>query len=496
MKFNKIQGVVWKLAMHQDATVNHEGALAFRMDPKTELLIRVLTALIGENKFYETSKQADDELTAAIRQVLDTDPEFVLKLAAFARNEMQLRSVPLLLLREYADSDVTLAGSRRYVPMCIRRADEITELIAASLQTRQKLPQFIKNGLRPCFNRFDAYQYAKYNREGAVTFKDAIFLCHPKADTDERQAIFDKIIEGTLEAPDTWEVALSTRGASKETWESVTPRMGYMAMMRNLNNFLKHDVDLEPVIKMLTDPAQVRKSKQLPFRYFSAYRTVQSGKFTGDGVSRLLDALNMAIELSIENISTIPGRTLLLVDVSGSMSRPISRNSSVSAMDIACMFGALASRICESADVVLFAEQFHPVSFSSTTRTLDRMEKIRTIFVGGATFAHLPMGHVRQEKIMYDRLMMFSDMQCYNSNGFDKDGSFAKEFLGYQHSVNPNAILYSVDLMGYGTTQVPQDVRNVHLLAGWSERIFDYVRYAETDSSSIVQVIENYNGNG
>jgi len=493
-KFNKPTTLSEKLLDHPDKVLNHESGLAFSMDAKNELVSRVLTALVSEDKFYSTGKDADTGLKQAATKVLQTDPEFVLKLAAYARNEMNLRSAPLFLLNEFANAGCHVVDSRKYISMCVQRVDEITELLAANLQERKKPAQFIKNGLRPCFNKFDRYQYGKYNRDGAVKLKDAIFLCHPKADTEARQAIFDDIVAGTLEPPETWEVLISTKGSNQENWEKVIPKMGYMALLRNLNNFLKHDVDLKPVIKVLTDENAVKKSKQLPFRFFSAYRAIQQGEHTGKKVSQLMTALNTALELSVENVPVIEGKTLVLVDASGSMDQKLNAKSTVTAADISKLFGAVASKICDDADVVLFAERAERVHFSETSSILDRMEKLKTINVGGATYAYIPVDYAIQNKLKYDRIFLFSDMQCYTEKGWNTRKSFAESFLKYQREVAP-ASLYSVDLVGYGTAQVPSDANKVCLLAGWSERIFDFVPVFEAERGTIIQAVEAYGKN-
>ena len=131
----------------------------------------------------------------------------------------------------------------------------------------------IKKGIAGAFKKFDAYQFAKYRRSDKdVKLRDALFLTHPKPENEERAALYKKIAEDTLESADTWEVRVSTKGASKDSWEKSIPRMGYMALLRNLANFSKHEINralLEQVCNTLTDPQRVKVSKQLPFRFLS-----------------------------------------------------------------------------------------------------------------------------------------------------------------------------------------------------------------------------------
>jgi len=504
VKFNSKNTLDKELKGKPTATMNHEGGLAFEMDAKMKLVTETLASFI-EGKFYTDKNISQQELTKTVREVLKYDPEFVLKLAAYARKSMHLRSIPLFLLNEYANSGANVYGARRYVPACIERADEITELLALSIHTRltdpdhrfkdKKTSMFILKGLAPVFNQFDAYQFAKYSGEGSeVSMKDALLLAHPIPKDKEQQAIFDQIVSGTLAPPETWEVTISGKGASKESWEAILPKMGYMAVLRNLNNFIKHGVNLELVLNKLTDPVAIQKSKQYPFRFYSAYKTIKDSSYTSEVnqnyVQAILSGLEKAIAISAESVPKISGKSLVLVDVSGSMSwSNISKHSKMTPADIAGMFGAISSKICDNADVIVFATDFGKVRFGEDQGILKRMELMARANVGGGTDAFKPMEHAKQIMSKYDRIFLFSDMQCYAGRG--SYNSFAKSFYGYQREVN-NAYLYTVDLTGYGTAQVPQDNDQVLMLAGFSEKLFGFIPSFESDRLNLVNEIENY----
>ncbi|MDD4805131.1 MAG: hypothetical protein PHN69_08390, partial [Candidatus Pacebacteria bacterium] len=191
-----------------------------------------------------------------------------------------------------------------------------------------------------------------------------------------------------------------------------------------------------------------------------------------------------------ESVPKISGKSLVLVDVSGSMCwQPISKHSKVTPAEVAGMFGAISSKICDDADVIVFASEFGKVRFEENQGILKRMELISKANVGGGTDAFKPMDHARKIKSKYDRIFLFSDMQCYDSK--DRYNSFAKSFYGYQREVN-HAYLYTVDLIGYGTAQVPQDNDKVLMLAGFSEKLFGFIPSFESDRLTLVHEIENY----
>ena len=272
-------------------TTNHEGALAWRMTPEWELYSTVVTTMGVEDKFYESGEERVRRIADLVRKV---EPEFVAQLAVYTREEMHLRSVPLLLLVELdcchqGDTLVSKAVGRT-----IQRADEITELLMCYLWRTGKpdlsgLSNQLRKGLAEAFNKFDEYQFAKYNRKNReVTLRDALALVHPKPKDDRQADIFRKIKSDTLETPVTWETELSAVGqrhfeseeekeeAKREVWQKLVQghRLGYMATLRNLRNMLKLGMDeetMQMVCNYISNPEAVRKSKQLPFRFLSAF---------------------------------------------------------------------------------------------------------------------------------------------------------------------------------------------------------------------------------
>ena len=203
MKFNLLN-------RKQNLTINYEGAKAWKLTPQLELYTAVVTASLS-NKFYETEAKRMARIKTLIAKC---DPVFVAKLAVYTREIMYLRSVPIVLVAELAKIHSGDSLVKNTVARVVKRADEIMELLAYYQfandrkynKKLNKLSKQIQKGLGMAFNKFDEYQFAKYNRQGEVTLKDALFLVHPKATNTVQQAIFDKIVKDTLSTPYTWEV--------------------------------------------------------------------------------------------------------------------------------------------------------------------------------------------------------------------------------------------------------------------------------------------------
>ena len=276
-------------------TTNHEGAIAWRMTPEWELYTTVVTTMGVEDKFYESGEDRVRRIADLVRKV---KPEFVAQLAVYTREQMHLRSVPLLLLVELTQCHHGDSLVSRAVCRTIQRADEITELLMCYQWRTGKtdlsgLSCQLRKGLAEAFNKFDEYQFAKYDRKDRkVTLRDALILVHPKPKDDQQANIFRKIKSDTLETPVTWETELSAVGqhhfdseeekdnAKREVWKKLvrSRRLGYMATLRNLRNMLKLGMDkdtMQMVCDFIANPEAVRKSKQLPFRFLSAFLELQ-----------------------------------------------------------------------------------------------------------------------------------------------------------------------------------------------------------------------------
>lgn len=484
MKFNSPKTTPQTLAARPDATTNYEGGLAFKASPELELYLRACTCLI-EDKAYVKS----DEVLADLKKAIHAcDRSYVLKLANYTRNQMHLRTLPLVLLAEASAMQTTPQESksdvRLTVPKVITRADQPAELLAYWIRhvgqgQKAKLPMAIKKGVSDAMLKFNEYHLAKYNRDGAIKLKDVFRMCHPKANSPLQNELYKKVISDSLATPDTWEVYISKNGSSAETWNAIAPKMGIMALVRNLRNFEKHDAEeaIKHAVSVISDPEQVQASKLLPFRWLAAEREVSS--------NRLKDALRQALNISIMNVAPWAGKTAIFVDLSGSMSDPLSEKSNMSFVDVASLMGAMATKL-SSEDYLVggFGASYADIPISRYDSILTNAKAIKNTDVGHSTNAFLCIEALLHKKESFDRVFIFSDMQCYvsgvSARNIYGDYSLAAKWIEYRRQVNPKAILYSVDLSGHGTLQFPEKENGVVQLAGWSDRVLDLVSAYES----------------
>ncbi len=478
-------------------TTNRSGYAAYTMSVKEQLVTAALTSMFGEPKFYGST---DNDIVRLASACAGSDPAFLSKLACYARNVGNMRSVSHVLTAVIAREarDHTRATIRNVVV----RPDDITEIMACYKALYGKpFPNAMKREIAEVLQRFDEYQIAKYNGGGkALKFRDVLRITHPVPKTKEAEALFKKILDDELETPYTWETELSARGNTKEVWNELiaSGKVGYMALLRNLRSIIICDADIKPVLDRLTDPERVRKSKQLPFRFYSAYRALAEENLLTPQIHKALEA---ALIVSIDNMDAIPGRTLIAVDVSGSMSSPVSSRSDVRCYEIAALFGALSSRLCEDATVCYFDAARSWGSTGLSGYRIARYGKYDSIleicanteFTGGGTDLSLPMKYALEDKTAvlkpFDRIIYFSDNECNNSyRGLYKTVQGLVD--SYRSKYNKDFWVHGIDLQGYGSQQFCG--KRFNLIAGWSDSVLPFINLAEAGTSTLVDTIEKY----
>jgi len=304
----------------------HEGAPAKHISAEAALRRSVLSCLLWENEFYEDGQHIADRI---IEHAAAVDRETVSALAVEARTVYGLRHAPLMLLLDLIRRGGP--GVADTIAETIRRADEITELVALYWRDgKRPLSKQMKLGLAKAFGKFSEYQLAKYDREGPVRLRDVMFLTHAKPRDAEQAALFMRVADRSLKTPDTWEVALSTGQDKKASFERLLRegKLGYLALLRNLRNMVEAGCDLE----LVKDAIVARKGADLvfPFRYVAAARAAP----------QLEPVIDQALCEAIASAPRLTGRTIVLVDVSGSMNCRLSGRSDLTRMDAAA---ALAS---------------------------------------------------------------------------------------------------------------------------------------------------------
>ena len=194
--------------------------------------------------------------------------------------------------------------------------------------------------------------------------------------------------------------------------------------------------------------------------------------------------LEKALEHSTENISKLSGKTAITVDVSGSMDSPISFKSSVRCLDIGLLLGVIAAKICDDSIFLTFANEVFKQTISSTGGIISQMKSIKNL--GGGTSMEKPFEYLLEKKIKVDRIILLSD----NEINSGRDKTVQSYMDKYRSNVNPDCWIHAIDLQGYGTQQFIGAKTNI--IAGWSEKVFDFIQLAESGIENLTKKIETY----
>jgi len=491
----------------KNTTTNHEGEVAYTLSAALELYSAVVTTSLSD-QFYEKGK---DRLARIRELITKNDPLFVAQLAVYAREKMYLRSIPLVLAVELAKvhKGDDLVG--KLVNRIVQRADEITELLAYYQSANPKegikklgnLSKQIQRGLALAFNKFDEYQFAKYNRDAAIKLRDALFLVHPKPKDEAQQALFNKIVADTLEIPCTWETKLSALGQTKfedenaralafrSQWEELidSQKVGYMAVLRNLRNILQANVGKEHIEKItahLSNETAVLNSKQLPFRFLSAYRELEKEPSTY--TVQVLNALEKAVKTSVANLQGFDADTsvLLACDVSGSMQKAISPKSKVQNFDIGLVLAMLLQSRCKAVTTGMFGDTWKVVNVPQDNILANVMTfHRRGGEVGYSTNGYLVIKDLVRRRQVIDKVMLFTDCQMWNSN---QTGETLPALWKAYKQIAPDAKLYLFDLAGHGQMPITTQGKDIFLIAGWSDKVFHVLRAIENGENALAEI--------
>ncbi|GAA3877664.1 TROVE domain-containing protein [Saccharothrix violaceirubra] len=493
------------------STLTHEGAPGYARDTKSALFLLAVSNMAGEDTYYEKAGDRDARYADLVHAAALEDPKWTARFLAWLRSEANMRSAPLVGACEFVRARLTAQRRRRganraVIASVLQRADEPGELLAYwTSRYGRAIPKPVKRGVADAVLRlYDERSLSKWDSAGrGFRFGDVLNLVHPtpRADwqgdlfryaldrrhgnaeeipesltvlrqrgdmlswpVEQRRALFanDVVASSVLRtAGMTWEsVAGWLQGPlDARVWEALIPSMGYMALLRNLRNFDEAGVSDQvaaSVSARLADPGQVARSRQFPFRFLSAYEAAPSLRWG--------HALDQALQASLAQLPALPGRSLILIDTSASMTgTSLSARSKVTPAKAAAVFGVALAAKGVDVDLRGFAsgEFVHTVPRGgSVIREVDRFLS-RIGEVGHGTDI---AGAVRRSYNGHDRVVIVSDMQTMTG--------------GVDTAVPGHVPVYGFNLGGYRAAAMAT-VGNRHEFGGLTDATFRMVPLLE-----------------
>jgi len=489
----------------------YEGGRGRERDARSELFLLAIANFVSQQTFYETGADRDDRFARLVRKLAVEDPNWTAGLLGWLRGEGNLRTASIVGAAEYVKARLDAGATdgpanRQVVASVLQRPDEPGELLAywTALYGRN-VPKPVKRGVADAVRRlYSGKSLLKYDTASkGYRFGDILNLVHAAPDPDkpwqgelfqyaldrrhnpdtalppassrvltahrelmalpvaERRAVVTSAsgAERLAEAGMTWEALAGwLQGPmDKEAWESVIPSMGAMALVRNLRNFDQAGVSDEvaaQVAARISDPAEVARSRQFPFRYLAAYQHAPSLRWSYP--------LEQALGHSLAHVPALPGRTLILVDRSGSMWARLSDRSELNRADAAAIFGTALALRAAQADLVEFGTTSRRLPFregESVLKILDRFGDL-----GGTDTTSAIRSHYRGQ----DRVLIVTDEQyAFNHHGDPTE------------QVPASVPVYTWNLAGYRAGHGPSGQANRHTFGGLGDAAFRMVPLLE-----------------
>lgn len=469
---------------------SHEGAVLYQKDP-IEDWINFLFSSYLEDGYYTDTNTRQEEFLKLTEQVYNTHgAEFIAKAAVFSRNELGLRSVAQLMAAWL--NNRSFENKRGFFRNFCHRPDDVAEIFAAIDMLGNKRSHAAVRGCGDYLSRLNEYSIGKYKLNGKnYNMFDLINITHATS------YAINKYKDGSLATPDTWEVNISTAKSAEDRnqeWKRLVQEggLGYLALIRNLRNIsaVEDFFEIEStLIQQLTNETAIKRSLVMPYQIYTAYR------YSRQHVSLQVEAaLERAFKIACGNMPKLPGKSIIILDVSGSMDGCLSSNSVVSIKEAGACY-ATALFFSQNADFIKFGNRALSCSFKLAQSPFEVIKRMcENDDCGYGTDIEVAFCELLGRGQAYDRVFIISDIQTMSSRHYWYRCSDVEPRDLFKKCAKrwnkPDAHCYSFDLGNYHTQIDNPDNENVHLLTALNDKVFDMLKYIE-DGSSLVEYINS-----
>jgi 60 kDa SS-A/Ro ribonucleoprotein len=295
-----------------------------------------------------------------------------------------------------------------------------------------------------------------------------------------------------------YESMTSVIGNNESCWTALLEVAPYFNMIRNLNNFVKYKAinqsNVDKVCSRIMDRTAIKKSMMYPFRFFQAVKNFDDTPVAGYGYhpyigtfefvedpivkKKIRNALINAMELSLDNMPSLPGKTMIMTDCSGSMSGVVNNDKTdISCIEVAGLYSAVFHKKSNANTVLLpFDTDLRSDVLQNVIQSKTLYDAAKSYTAGGGTALAIPMIYLLDRNIKVDNIVGFTDDMDWCSKSWGGQSmQFAEAFATYKKKVNPKVKAYLVTLMGYQGNPVPPEFNDVTFVYGWSDKIVDLI---------------------
>lgn len=468
--------------------VTYEGGDAYEKGLEEDWLNNLFSNML-ENRFYESGSEQMERYIELTKQMLAKyGPVFVARAAHFARNELGMRSISQLTAAMLNSEQ--FENKRGFYASYMKRPDDVAEIFSILESFGEKRSHALVRGAADYISRLNGYTMDKYAMRGKNwSMIDLINVCHPKSE------VVDKFYNGALEHAGTWEQKISASKDEEEkaqNWIELVESgsLGYLALLRNLNNILACHVSVEwledVLCPQLSDQRKVEKSLVFPYQIYTAYKFLKTCPLCVNV------ALDKAFRYAVKNIPGLDGTSLVVLDVSGSMENAMSGHSKMTIKEVGACYAAaiyLANPGSEFIKFGNYAKKFNYNRLDNIFNIIDKMQKNDGCGYGTDIVPVFKMLNKH-----YDRIFLFSDMQVMEHRSFwygSRDMS-AQDALNQYMKHYGWTKTYSFDLGNYSNRLTNPARGDLVMLTGLNDKIFKMLDLLERGGNIVQYINEHY----
>lgn len=502
------------------AVTNFMNGISYTLTPLLTLKIVTASSIFGEPQYYRNgefaptavmdghflpstylkdhvlphvfaSKTTSEIMEQIIDDSLSYDFYHTLQWAVTLRKEYYMRLNPQIIMVRAAIHPNRTDYTKQYPGMfsainqlVMQRADEPTSQLTYWLyrfHTKNHLPSILKRSWSDRLSNASEYELYKYKKKG-IGLIDTVRICHANSPSIDL-LMQDKLTVKSNET--TWE----TLRSQNLSWSDILTRIsiGHMALLRNLRGIFTEIEDITLCNTILEKlKAGVKSGKQFPFRYYSAIKAIYASSVHHKSI--LLDALEECIDLSMENLPYLKGRTMCLSDNSGSAWGTFqSEYGSVTVAEIGNLSSVITASHSDEGYVGMFGDGLSccPVlKRNGILSAASDLSKKRGNDVGRNTENGIWIffREAIEKKEHWDHIFIYSDQQAghgglygLNPKEYAKYSTVnhynidvCKLIEKYRKQVNPRVNVFTIQTAGYNNVLIPENTYRTSILYGWT----------------------------
>lgn len=545
---------ITNLLKKSNSVINFMDGESFAVDPITTLKMLCASSFFGEAQYYRNGADTKSYLSkidpfvdyfifdrsnidtktymeSIIDKALDYDFKATIEFADELRNFYNIRINPQVIMVRAALHKNRVVFNKEHPGLfskiqssVLKRADEPSTQLSYYLllnNNKNKLPSILKRTWANKLSSLSRYQVAKY-KNAELGLIDTIRICHANSPVINELMQTGKV--AVIESEKTWE-NLKSEGMSWLEILKSDAHIPHMALLKNLRGIFSeleesddNRVLADKLLNELVDGVKI--GKQFPYRYYVAYNATKQCDIAFKVL--VLETLEKCLQISLNNMPMLEGKTMVLSDNSGSAWGTInSEYGKACVAEIGNLSAVLTAMRCSEGYVGVFGDRLTIIPISKCDSILSNLDKVNAAGKKAGYSTEngiwLFFENAISNKEHYDNIFIYSDMQAGRGDLYCTDQDTPKyiSFMQqnklklmnksghvnvldlvklYRQKIFNKVNIFSIQTAGYNNTVLPDYLYRGNLLYGWTGKEVVFAKHIIDEWNNIENNQKNKKG--